>query len=107
MRCLEPGGECKLDAIHTTARCLEHLIHGDELDYAEAYAIASIVYYSGWDTPFMSDAQFDGLCDWLLKQESYRRIEWLDRGTLIAGSGYVLSDFPEYLHAAAREFRDG
>ncbi len=75
-----------------------------EQDYAELYAVASIIYYGskGRCTGY-SDAQFDGLCHWLLEHESWKRIEWLERDMLRAGSGYDVPIFPPELHARAAD----
>jgi hypothetical protein len=73
-----------------------------EQEYAERYAVACIVYYNGaGEDTGLTDAQFDGFCDWLLKHESYKRIEWLDYDFLRCGSGYDVSKFPQHLHRRA------
>lgn len=104
MRCL--ASECETPAIPTTARCGEHWPGGMRA-YAEEYAVASIVYYSGAAREFMSDARFDGLCDTLLKAKAWKEFPWIEREMLIAGSGYDLAKFPQTLHDAAKEFTDG
>lgn len=73
-----------------------------EQDYAELYAVASIIYYtSKGHCTGHSDAQFDGLCHWLLEHESWKQIAWLEHDMLRAGSGYDVSKFPPELHARA------
>jgi hypothetical protein len=73
-----------------------------EQDYAELYAVASIIYYGGGGhCTGLTDAQFDGLCSWLLQHESWRRVPWLEHGMLKAGSGYDLAVYPGSLRERA------
>ena len=75
-----------------------------EQEYAERYAVASIIYYtSPGKCAGMNDAQFDGFARWLLKHRSWKRIPWLEKGLLIAGTGYDVKKFPRYLHERATE----
>jgi len=71
---------------------------------AERYAIASILYYTG-DVPCtgMTDAVFDGICHYLLENEAWKVVPWLERDMLAAGSGYDLSVYPAELHEKAAE----
>lgn len=71
-----------------------------EPQYARKYAVACIAYYGNGES-IMSDAQFDGFCSWLLGRDAWRRVPYLERGMLIAGSGYDLAVFPPELHEAA------
>ena len=106
LRCREPGADCPEPSVETTSRCLDHLRPGDLLDYADSYAVASILYYSGAEVSveFMRDAQFDGLCRALLEARAWLVVPWLREGMLKAGSGFVLTHFPPELHEAAREW---
>lgn len=71
-------------------------------ELAREYAIASIIYYGGsGKCTGMSDANFDGICDWLLKGQAWNVVPWLEREMLKAGSGYDLSRYPEELHVEA------
>jgi hypothetical protein len=93
--------------VPTTLRCLNHLEAGDIQAYAEEYAVASVVYYSGFEYgEFMSDARFDALCQVLLARKVYMMINWIDRESLIAGTGYDTKAFPDYIHDAAREWAE-
>ncbi len=94
------GGAHGRDTSGTCEECFELSC---ELEYAEKYAVASIIYYSdtGIDTG-MSDAQYDGFCDWLLKRQAWQRIPWIERDMLLAGSGYDTKGFPPELHARAK-----
>jgi len=75
-----------------------------ELYYAERYGVAAIIYYGGSGRcPGMTDAQFDGLADWLLQAKAWKRFPWLEKSMLAAGSGYDLARFPEHLHETARK----
>ena len=96
--------ECVDLAISTTLRCIRHISDMDDLElaYAEEYAVASMLYYRH-DVSMMSDARFDGLCSWLLDRGSYKRLTWLDRESLIAGTGYD-TKFPDYLQAIAAQW---
>lgn len=105
VRCREPGG-CEERAVPTCLRCGEHLRPGDLLDYADSYAVASILYYGGAPAEFMRDAQFDGLCSALLGARAWHVVPWLEEGMLKAGSGYDLKRFPPELHEAAREWKE-
>lgn len=107
MTCLEPGADCTERAVPSCARCAEHLRPRDVLDYADSYAIASILYYSG-DAPenFMTDGQFDGICSFLLAARAWRVVPWLEKNMLKAGSGYDLERFPLELHEAARQWKE-
>jgi len=74
-----------------------------EPQYATKYGVACLVYY---DNPqyvgeAMSDARFDGIADWLLKHESYKRIKYLDYDMLRAGSGFDPAMFPPEIHEMA------
>ena len=91
---------CREETAHTTLRCPEHLAADRETAYSEEYAVASILYYQ-YDVSMMSDARFDGLCQTLLDAKAYTRIEWLDRESLIAGTGYDVK-FPDWLRAYAQ-----
>lgn len=93
--------ECEDLAIPTTLRCLVHIEQFDDLElaYAQEYAVASVLYYKH-DVSMMSDGRFDGLARWLLDRGSYKRLTWLDKGSLIAGTGYD-TRFPHYLVAVA------
>ena len=106
LRCREPSAavDCLKPAVASCARCLDHLRPGDLLDYADTYAIASILYYNGAPESYMTDAQFDGLCSALLGARAWRVVPWLEEGMLKAGSGYDLKKFPPELHEAAREW---
>lgn len=105
VRCRFPAG-CQEESVFGSLRCVDHLRHGDLLDYAESYAVASIVYYGGHESEFMRDAQFDGLCSYLLSRQAWRVVPWLEREMLKAGSGYDVSKFPPELHEAAREWME-
>jgi len=73
-----------------------------ERHLAEQYAVASIIYYTGTGRcPGMTDAQYDGHAAWLLSNKVWQRVTWLDEEMLIAGSGYDVKVFPEYLHKRA------
>lgn len=87
----------------TSGMCQECFDLSYELEFAERYAVASIIYYSdtGIDTG-MNDAQFDGICDWLIKRKVWGRIPWLEYDMLRAGTGYDTSKFPPELHEKAR-----
>jgi hypothetical protein len=106
VRCQHPDG-CIEDSVTTTLRCVAHMKAGDLKAYAEEYAVASIIYYSGLECgEFMSDARFDGLCQTLLERKAYKTIPWIDRESLIAGTGYDTKVFPEHLHEVAREWAE-
>ena len=103
MKCLfvdERSRSCQEEAVPSTVRCTEHLAADRGTAYAEEYAVASILYYQ-YDKSMMRDAQFDGLCQWLLDHKIYNPIDWLDRESLIAGTGYDVK-FPDYLRAYAQ-----
>ena len=102
LRCREPGG-CKHAAIPTCLRCVEHLRPMDLQHYAEIYAVASILYY-GYDESFFSDPAYDGICSALLDMKAWKKIPWIEKGMLKAGSGYDLKNFPRELHEAAEEW---
>jgi hypothetical protein len=75
-----------------------------EREYAERYAVASIIYYgSPGRCTGMTDAQYDGFADWLRQRRSWLRVAWLEESMLTAGSGYDLTAFPAYLHERARD----
>ena len=96
-----PGGPSHvLDGSGTCEECFNLSL---ELEYAGRYAVASIIYYgdTGVDTG-MTDAQYDGLCDWLLKRQIWKRFPWLERDLLLAGSGYDTSKFPLEFHERAK-----
>lgn len=99
IRCRAPG--CEDLAIPSTLACVDHIQPDDLVRYAEEYAVASIIYYGGHPGEFMSDARFDGLCDWLLKNKAWETVPWIEREMLLAGSGYDLSKFPVELHKVA------
>ena len=84
-------------AVSEAAMCAEHASN------AERYAVASIVYYSntGIDTG-LSDAQYDGFCDFLLQRQAWKRIPWIERDMLLCGSGFDTKKFPSRLHARAQ-----
>lgn len=89
-----------------SALCQEHLEasldDATELEYAERYAVASIIYYgSPGVNPGMTDAQFDGICERLKKRKAWKRVPYLEQQMLNAGSGYDLAKFPPELHARA------
>lgn len=96
-----PGGDSH--GLDTSGICPECFDLALEQEYAESYAVASIIYYSdtGVDTG-LSDAQYDGLCDWLLRRQVWKRIPWIERDLLLTGSGYDTSGFPVELHERAQ-----
>ncbi len=75
------------------------------LCWAQAYAVASIVYYKALGDPTMDDAAFDDLCQALLQRRAWEQVPWLEEGMLRAGSGYDLAKFPADLHEAAEHWR--
>ncbi len=86
----------------TAVTCDDCFDDSVELEYAERYAVASIMYYglSGTDTG-LTDAQYDGFCNWLLRRQAWKRIPWLEKEMLRCGSGYDTSKFPAELHERA------
>lgn len=99
---------CGRPAVRAWTRCLAHLEPCDRPDgeraLAEAYAVASILYY-GHDESFTSDACFDGGCRYLLEAGAVARVPWIDRASLVAGSGAALvPHFPAYLKDAAADW---
>lgn len=99
--CQHPDG-CSEDAVPTTLRCIDHLAAGDLLAYAQEYAVAAIIYNSGFHAEFMSDSRFDGLCSALLARKAYDEFPWVEYEMLIAGSGYDTTQFPQELHQVAK-----
>ncbi len=96
---------CRQASIPTTLRCEDHLGPDDTLALAEEYAVASILYYRH-DESFFEDARFDGTCTHLLQVRAWQVVPWLDRESLMAGTGYAAT-FPTYLHEAAQEWLAG
>ncbi|MEE8551557.1 MAG: hypothetical protein V3T08_09930 [Gemmatimonadota bacterium] len=95
--------QCATHHLDTSGTCEECFDLSVELEYAERYAVASIIYYgnTGIDTG-MTDAQYDGFCDWLLQRQAWKRVPWIERELLICGSGFDTSKFPPELHARAQ-----
>jgi hypothetical protein len=109
--CLQDGPlpfGCGRPAVRGWTRCLAHLQPCDrpdgELALAESFAVASILYYAH-DESFTSDPCFDGGCRYLLDAGATARIPWIDRASLVAGSGAALVPlFPGYLQDVAADW---
>lgn len=107
MRCRVVG--CAGEVVETTVRCVEHLDDPDQaLAYAEEYAVAGVVYYralTGGGESFMSDQRYDGLCAMMLQRwGEFRRFPWVDRASLVAGTGFDAGKVPEDLVRWAEEW---
>ena len=97
---------CGKEAVETTLRCVKHLGTNTEAAYAEEYAVASILYYDH-DISLMTDYRFDGLCSTLLSDKTYNRIKWLNKADLIAGTGFVGTNFPSEYKERAKKIAKG
>ncbi len=105
--CLEPLDEPCEEETFVYFRCEKHLKAGDLQAYADAYAVACILYY-GFDESCMRDYQHKGLSDTLVKAKAWKKpgMGWLDRDMLACGSGYDLNQFPMRYHDAAQDWLD-
>lgn len=101
MRCLH----CEEPAICDMVVCTGHLSRGggDE-ERAAKYAVAAIIYYRETGSSMLLDCEFDGLRSWLLTNQVYQRVDWLEKDMLMPDARHDLGRYPAHLHRMADEW---
>jgi len=69
------------------------------------YLIHSYLYYE-LDTAVISDCFYEEICRWLQREwprVAHRHKDLIDFGSLAAGTGYYLKDYPGLVEGAAKD----
>lgn len=72
------------------------------------YLVHSYLYYE-LDTAVISDGLYEDLCKWLRREwprVAHRHKDLVDFGSLSAGTGYYLKDYPGMVKGAATQMVD-